>query len=411
MNCDRCVPLLALAALLAAPQLRAEGMSMSGVYGQYAMTREASGTSWQPDASGLDGRMRHSGEWMLMSHGFVSAIYDRQGGARGAEQLFFTSMFMGMGQRTVGESGRIGLRAMLSLDPLMGARGYPLLFAAGETADGRNVLLDRQHPHDLFMELSAAYARDLAPGTSLFVYCGLPGEPALGPPAFMHRAAAFGNPEAPLAHHWLDSTHISFGVVTLGAIRRAAKLEFSVFNAREPDQHRYDIETGPLDSWSARASWNPAPQWSLQVSHGALEAPEQLEPTARVARSTASVAWQPRPGRQLLLAFGRNAQSDPGLAAPHTHASDAWLLEGSLRLTPQWQGFARVERIEPQHLPGTGGVAKLSVGLARDLRAAGAVMFSAGALASAYAVPRELRATYGSSPVSAMLYVSARIQP
>lgn len=398
--------LFACGALLAAPFLHAASMSMSGVYGQYAMTREASGTSWQPDASAMDGRMRHSGEWMLMSHGFATAIYDRQGGARGADKLFLSSMFMGMAQRGLGASGRIGLRAMLSLDPLMGARGYPLLFAAGETADGREVLVDRQHPHDLFMELSAAYSRDFRPGTSLFVYGGLPGEPALGPPAFMHRGATLGNPEAPLGHHWMDSTHISFGVLTLGAIHGRGKLEFSAFNAREPDQHRYDIETGPLDSWSARASWNPAPQWSLQLSHGSLRAPEQLEPTTTIARSTASVAWQPQPGRQLVFAFGRNVERNS-----HSRTSDAWLLEGSLQLAPRLTGFGRLERIEPQHLPAEGSVAKLSLGLARDLHATGAFMLSAGVLASAYAVPRELRSEYGSSPISAMLYLSARIQP
>ena len=132
---------------------------------------------------------------------------------------------------------------MVSPDPLMGKKGYPLLLASGETADGVEHLVDRQHPHDFFMELSASYSVKLAEKASAFIYAGLPGEPAFGPPAFMHRQSISTSPEAPISHHWLDSTHITFGVVTGGLIYDRAKLEVSRFNGREPDQHRWNIET------------------------------------------------------------------------------------------------------------------------------------------------------------------------
>jgi hypothetical protein len=173
---------------------------MKGALGAYAGTREASGTSWQPEATQMAGRHLQKGEWAVMLHGYADLIYDDQGGPRGDEKLFVTSMLMAMGQRPLG-SGTWGLRAMVSLDPLMGKRGYPLLFQTGETANGTDHLIDRQHPHDFFMELATTYSIPVKDG-SVFGYAGLPGEPALGPPAFMHRASGIRIPEAPLTHHW-----------------------------------------------------------------------------------------------------------------------------------------------------------------------------------------------------------------
>src|SRR5207344_2673260 len=143
---------------------------------------------------------------------------------RGDTKTFITSMLMVMADRAVGEAGTLGLRAMVSADAAFGKGGYPLLFQTGETADGQTPLIDRQHPHDLFMELAATYSVPLSATSSVFGYAGLPGEPALGPPAFMHRASGDDNPEAPISHHWLDSTHVTFGVVTLGYVLGGFKL-------------------------------------------------------------------------------------------------------------------------------------------------------------------------------------------
>ena len=190
---------------------------------------------------------------------------------------------------------------MLSPDPFMGKRGYPLLLAAGETADGVTPLVDRQHPHDLFMELSATYAWQAGEGSSAFVYAGLPGEPAFGPPAFMHRPAAMMSPEAPITHHWLDSTHISFGVVTAGWVQGRWKLEASQFTGREPDEDRYDIERPRMDSTALRASWNPGDNWSLQASWADVESPEQLEPEVDEERAVGERALRARTGRRPLV--------------------------------------------------------------------------------------------------------------
>src|SRR5262249_14655324 len=147
-------------------------------------------------------------------------------------------------------SGTIGFRAMLSLEPAtIGRTGYPLLLQTGETANGRTPLIDRQHPHDLFMELATSYSAPVGPGTG-FLYFGLPSEPALGPPTYMHRASGYDDPAAPITHHWLDSTHVTMGVATGGWTWRDVKVEGSIFTGREPDQHRWDIEEPRFDSYA-----------------------------------------------------------------------------------------------------------------------------------------------------------------
>jgi hypothetical protein len=400
----RVLALLVLAGSALAPATAQEhgdhSMMMTGALGPQPMTREASGTAWQPDAARMDGIHVMRGDWMLMLHGYADLVYDHQGGDRGDEKVFVPSMLMAMGQRPLGP-GTWGLRAMLSADPFMGRDGYPLLLQTGETADGQTPLLDRQHPHDAFMELATTYSVPVGEG-SVFGYVGLPGEPALGPPAFMHRASGMRIPEAPLTHHWLDSTHITFGVVTLGATTPHFKVEASAFNGREPDQHRWNIETAPLDSWSGRISWNPDEHWSLQVSHGRLKEPEQLEPGEDVERTTASVshgtgAWS------TTLAAGVNrhdGESNPGYA-----------LE-SVRQRDRLAVFGRGEWLESDHLAVAGEAAKvgkLSVGGCWRLGAAGRVAYDVGAIVSAYRIPGELESAYGANPLSGMVFVRASV--
>lgn len=162
--------------------------AMTGALGNYPMTREASGTAWQPDASEHAGVMVMEGDWTLMGHGMLNLVYDHQSGRRGDDKAFASGMLMGMARRPVG-NGTLQFRAMLSPEPLMGKSGYPLLLASGETANGTDRLIDRQHPHDFFMELSASVSQNIGTKSSIFLYGGLPGEPAFGPPAFMHREA------------------------------------------------------------------------------------------------------------------------------------------------------------------------------------------------------------------------------
>ncbi|MCO5130575.1 MAG: hypothetical protein M9932_08405 [Xanthobacteraceae bacterium] len=376
--------------------------------GPYAMTREASGTSWVPDATPHEGLHRKLGDWSVMTHGALNLVYNRQAGPRGASQTFVGGMVMAMAQRPLGD-GTLGLRAMLSPEPLMGASGYPLLLAAGETADGRHHLVDRQHPHDLFIEMAASYSVNLSRTSSVFVYGGLPGEPALGPPAFMHRTSGMDNPEAPISHHWLDSTHVTFGVVTAGVVVDTWKFEASAFRGREPDQYRYDIERPALDSFAGRVSWNPSREWSVQVSYGRLHSPEQLAPEVNENRLTASAIYTTPFGDGHLwsttLAWGRK-MSRPG------DTLDAFLLESAVILKDNVTLFMRAERVEQNELthdvPGLDGktftVNKVSAGGVYDFLRTERAKFGIGALVSRYGLPDALKAEYGRDLTSYMVF-------
>src|SRR5215472_4237431 len=182
-RCLSAIVLLATAAgtshALAQEASGVSGMSMRGLLGPYDLTREASGTSWQPDSTPMDGMHVMSGSWIAMLHGYLDLVYDYQGGPRGATQTFLTGMLMFMARRELGD-GAFGARLMVSPDPAMGPSGYPLLFQTGETADGSTPLIDRQHPHNLLMEAALTYSVDLSADSSLFLYGGPAGEPALG---------------------------------------------------------------------------------------------------------------------------------------------------------------------------------------------------------------------------------------
>ncbi len=178
--------------------------AMTSPLGAWPNSRDASGTSWQPDASHHGGIHSQRGDWSIMTHALLNLTYDTQSGPRGDDKTFVSGMLMTSARREFSDGSKLNLRAMLSPDPFMGKDGFPLLLAAGETADGVDPLIDRQHPHELVMELSASYARPLTKKDSVFAYIGLPGEPAFGPPAFMHRMSAMDSPEAPITHHWLE---------------------------------------------------------------------------------------------------------------------------------------------------------------------------------------------------------------
>src|SRR5688500_7627874 len=223
--------------------------------------------------------MKHTSNWMFMIHGSQFLRYNNQDltnkGIRGDKDFDAPNWFMLMGQRKVKQKGLFHFNVMLSLDPLtQGGRGYPLLFQTGESFDGKS-LVDRQHPHDLFSELSVSYAHALSSKADLFIYAGYPGEPALGPVTFMHRPSSLDNPDSPISHHWVDATRSTFGVVTGGIRLGKVKPEASSFTGGEPNEDRYRFDKPRFDSWSSRFSYNPTSDLALQVSHGFVKSPEE----------------------------------------------------------------------------------------------------------------------------------------
>lgn len=386
--------------------------AMTGALGSYPMTREASGTSWQPDASEHGGVHVMRGDWMLMGHALLNGVHDRQEGPRGDDKTFVSGMVMGAAKRQFANGDALQFRAMLSPDPLMGKRGYPLLLASGETADGVTPLVDRQHPHDLFMELSASYSRKLSDKDSVFLYAGLPGEPAFGPPAFMHRLSIMDSPEAPISHHWLDSTHIVFGVLTAGYVHDNWKVEVSRFKGREPDEHRYDIERPKFDSTALRLSWNPTENLSLQTSWAEAKSVEQLDPDEDQTKWSASAIYTVPFGDggwwSTTAAWGRRSAGHDDL--------DAWVLESAVKPDDAWTVFGRAERTENNELTTVRGhhgpvseVGKISVGALHDWRIAEQIKFGVGGLYTVNFVPRGLEPAYDGQPNGLMAFVRLKI--
>jgi hypothetical protein len=309
-------------------------------------------------------------------------------------------MFMGMLSQQAGEKGQIGLRLMLSADPFIErGYGYPLLYQSGESYKGLP-LHDRQHPHDFISELSFSYSRKLSGRNSAYFYAGYPGEPALGPPTFMHRVSAMDNPDAPLSHHWQDSTHVTFGVLTTGFSTGKWKAEGSVFNGREPNENRYDFDTPRLNSYSGRLSWNPQPNWSLQVSHGYLKEPELLEPGVNLHRTTASVIYNKQIGNDAnwsnALVWGQNNKTAEG-------KTNSYLFETNYQTGPN-TFYGRFERVQKSGhelvLPAPDddhvfGVNSLALGYVRDLKRNNGVDVGLGAQVTFNANPSDLNVYYG----------------
>jgi hypothetical protein len=346
---------------------------------------------------------------MLRAHGYAWGVATDQGGPRGRSETFVQSMAMLMADRDLSPAVHLQLRGMGSLEPLMGPRGYTNLFATGEVAGGRP-LVDRQHPHDLFMELAARVDYRLEGDASLFVYGGPVGEPALGPSAFMHRGSARYQPVSPITHHWFDSTHITYGVVTAGYAGPRVQLEASAFKGREPDERRWNIERPRLDSWSVRATWTPSPFLSAQISHGFLKTPEEAHPDEDEHRTTASVHYA-RGGLSTTFAYSLKDRS-PG------EKLSAWLGEATWEITPRHAVFGRVENVrndelfpdhdDPLH-DRSFRVTKGEIGYAYRLPIVGPLGLALGGTVAAYAKPELLDDAYGDDPISWTLFAKLAV--
>jgi hypothetical protein len=384
------------------------------------MTRMGSGTAWLPDASGMRAWHFTAGRWMLMVHGDAFLQYDHQGGPRGADQLGSINWGMLMAMRQIG-GGTLHLHGMMSAEPLtIGAGGYPLVLQSGETYRGEP-LHDRQHPHDLFMELSALYERPITRRLGFMLYVAPVGEPGIGPVAYMHRPSALNDPFAPLAHHWTDATHITYGVVTAGLFTKHVKLEGTLFNGREPDEDRYDFDFHALDSYGARLSINPTPHWAIMASYGYLKEPEALHPEDNQHRLGASVLHTVRLGSQgewaSALVYGANKHLEPtGVNRPWEHSVMA---ESNLQLDGFNSVFGRLEYVrksgEELVLPGALAnqefdLSTVSLGYIREFAEYRGATFGGGVRGAINLIPASLETTYGSrTPVG--LAVFLRIRP
>lgn len=382
--------------------------------GQLPSPHEGSGTAWQPASVSAPEWMWMRGGWMLMAHGVVFADYNQQGGPRGEGKAESVNWGMTMEQHSLGR-GTILFRQMFSAESLTSPHpGFPELFQTGETYHGE-ALVDHQHPHNVFAELSALYTLPLTEKISWELYGGPSAEPALGPVTFIHRASASELPLAPLSHHLQDSTHTSFGVVTTGFVIDRVKLEASAFNGREPNEERWSIQLAPLDSWSGRAFIVPNANWTAQYSVGRLEHPEALEAGSQW-RETASVEYN----RNLLhskIGAGHWATS---LIWGRVHkistdtTLNSYLLESTLNFRQRNYVFSRLELVDKDELFPQAAlhpvcrIGAYTFGGERDLVQNRAWQLGLGSDVTFYSKPAALDASYGSHPVSFQIFLRVR---
>jgi hypothetical protein len=403
---------------MTAGQMNMGKMNMGGpaaTLSENVMRHTTSGTSLEPDSTSPPMLMQMHRDWMLMLHGQASVVEQQQTGPRGHDKLFSANWIMPMAQRDFGSS-ELTLRAMLSLEPAtISGRYYPELFQQGETAFGHPIV-DGQHPHNLFMEIAALYDYKLGEQTVLSLYAAPVGDPALGPVAFPHRASASEDPLAPLGHHLEDSTHIADDVLTGGVTWRKVHLEASGFHGREPDENRWIIAVGGLDSWSARLTAAPAKDWIAQYSIGHLHSPEAQHPEEDVLRQTASIAWHhswQSGSVDALALWGRNHS----IGSPTN--SNGYLIEATGHLHERHSVWMRIENVDrttdllgssaPPEETVIGRVQAYTGGYAHRLFANSWSVYELGAQGTVYDTPGPLHTLYEDHPAGAAVVLNIHL--
>lgn len=377
-----------------------------------------SGTSAEPNSTPVSMLMIMKGKWMLMLHGQAFLNVLEQSGPRGSDKVFSTNWIMPMAQRSLGP-GTFTVRTMLSLEPAtVSKRFYPELFQQGETAFGRPIA-DGQHPHDFIMEVAALYDLKLGDNGLLSFYAAPMGDPAIGPTAYPHRASASEDPIATLGHHLEDSTHVADDVITAGLTYKVARVEASGFHGREPDEFRWDIDSGKVDSWSIRATVNPAQNWSAQYSFAHLTSPEVLHPQEDLQRMTASLMYNrpfTRGNWASTLLWGRNRSLQSGLAW------NGYLAESIVRFAERNYVWGRIENVDRtselllRNLPEPpnfqeniiGRVQAYTTGYDRDFDLIPHLATALGAQFTIYSTAEKLRELHGSHPVGAVVFLRVR---
>jgi hypothetical protein len=352
--------------------------------------------------------------WMTMVHAFAFLTFNHQGGPFGDEDFESQNHFMlAASRRWAG--GKLSLLGTLSLEPAtIPAQGSPELFQRGETYKGV-LLIDRQHPHDFFVQLAAAWEHAVWLGAKLRLELAPVGEPALGPPAYPHRLSASENPVAPLSHHSQDSTHIAYDVISARLTSGILTLEGSGFHGAEPDENRWNIQAGKIDSYSGRLTLRPLPGLSMQVSAGHLEKPEAVE-EGNQTRATASASYEKSlPGGFLAVSLITGHNQTPDGPEWGTLLEWVWKFCGANFV------FGRLESVDrdlyelehkmqrPEGVPHQRTrVESATVGYVRNFPGLGSVESGVGGSLTLYDFVSRLNSVYGSRPVSFNVFVRLR---
>jgi hypothetical protein len=384
------------------------GMDHSGMLAGAPMT--ASGTSLNPAATPMDMLHFRAGRWNFAVHGQLFLTEIQQTGPRGSGKLASINWAMAEASHELG-GGTFSVRTMLSLEPLtVTGRRYPELFQTGETAYGK-AIVDGQHPHDFVMELALQYSHSLGTRGRYWLYAAPVGDPALGPAAFPHRASAAELPQATLGHHLQDSTHVSNEVVTAGVSRGIFGFEASGFHGGEPNENRWNIDHGGMESYSARVTVTPNARWTGQVSAGRLARPEALESGDQVRISASATNIRPYRGGEIAtsLIWGRVHKTGSG------DNLNGYLVESVARFRQSNYVTGRIEFDDKDEL-GTGSqalrgrIGAYTLGYTRDFPLVGFLRSGLGANFTTYSMAPELHKVYGQHPVAAMVFLRLRLR-
>jgi hypothetical protein len=358
----------------------------------------------------------------VMLMGQVFLVDTQQSGPRGGDKFYSANWFMSSAEHKAG-NGSFMFQAMLSLDPAtVTHESYPLLFQTGETAYG-SPLVDAQHPHDFIMSVGVTYAHPLGKSAMLQLYYAPAGDPALGPVAFPHRASAVELPQATLGHHWQDSTHIADNVATVALKYKWLRFEASSFYGTEPDENRWNIDWGPMNSYSGRVSVFPSKNWMAQVSAGRITRPERQE-LGDVIRTTASIHYSrplaDRDSWSTSLIWGRNHDTST------QHNLNSYLLEsvypvrkkdfvtGRVELVDKDELFANNPVLEDRIAQTAGSTFRVqayTAGYTRDIGTAKNIEAGLGANITAYAIPSAIKPYYGDHPFGVNVFLRFRLKP
>ncbi len=379
--------------------------------GDYLMNL-ASGTSLNPKAWPMPMRMVNAGGWQLMFMGVAFIVDTQQSGPRAADKLYSANWGMLSAEHPLGK-GSIMFQTMLSLEPAtVTNRRYPLLFQTGETAYGKP-LVDAQHPHDFVMALGVHYARPVGENTILSLYFAPVGDPALGPVAYPHRASAEELPQATISHHLQDSTHIANEVITGGIQYKKVRVEASGFYGSEPNESRWNIDYGPINSWSTRVSVFPTANWMGQFSIGRLTRPERQEPGDAV-RTTASLHYT-RGGWSSSFIWGRNhklldhTDADSFLGETVVPIGKMNFIKGRVEVTDKDELQAG-DLFFSAHLPQKFRIGAFTGGYTRDFKVFDSVQTGLGVNMTAYHVPEGIQAAYGRHPYGVNVFLRLRLR-
>ena len=412
--------LIASALLATNAHAQMSGMVDMNPAGMYLMNL-ASGTSRNPVAWQMPMPMLHFGHWnaMFMSNAFLTDM--QQSGPRGGDKLYSTNWAMASLAHRIGAKGMFEAELMLSLEPAtITDRRYPLLFQTGETAYGAP-LADAQHPHNFIMGLGFHYTREVAAETIFDLYVAPVGDPALGPVAYPHRASAMEIPQAPLSHHWQDSTHIADDVITLGFARDQFRIEASGFHGAEPGENRWIIQQGAMDSWSARLWYFPTKNWAAQFSGGRIHHPEALSPGDQI-RTTASLQYSLPVGDSdwsSSLIWGRNHDTatlrnlNSYLAETVVPIGANNFLTGRAELVDKDELFEAQPLLEEQLAVTAGNsfrIGSYTAGYTRDFPLIPGIETGLGFNVTAYSLPAAIKPYYGDHPMGGSVFLRFRLR-